>query len=169
MPQNNFPVIEQLNTHHNRSNFNCGAVSLEKYIKTQASQDARRSVSSTYVLHLGNLEVIGYYSLASAQIDLSDLPAHIAKKLPLYPQMPAFLLGRLAVDRLYHRKGWGHILLIDALKRCYQLSRKVGACGVVVDAINRSAKNFYLNYQFIQLMNNPMQLFLPMSTIAKLP
>ena len=47
--------------------------------------------------------------------------------------------------------GIGKILLIDALKRCYEISVQLGSFAVVVDPIDMEAENFYKKYDFIKL------------------
>jgi GNAT superfamily N-acetyltransferase len=46
--------------------------------------------------------------------------------------VPAFLIGRLAVDRRYQGQGWGRFLLADALRRC--IDSGIVGFAVVVDA-----------------------------------
>jgi hypothetical protein len=38
----------------------------------------------------------------------------------------------------------------------------------VVDALNEQVKNFYLHYGFRELLDDPLHLFLPLSTARKL-
>ncbi len=42
--------------------------------------------------------ILGFYSLSSKQIDVSDLPPELTKKLPKYNSLGATLLGRFAID-----------------------------------------------------------------------
>src|ERR1700731_1222371 len=106
MPERQHPaewVIETLRNDHDRSDFSCGNVSLDRYLKEQAGQDLRRACAYCFVLapKRGDTSILGYYTLSSYGIDVGELPADVAKKLPRYPLIPAALLGRLAVDRRY--------------------------------------------------------------------
>ena len=87
---------EVLKDHHNRSAFASGVESLDKYLKLQASQDARRKVSVTFVLvsKTDPDSIIGYYTLSSTAIEPSGLLAEVRKKLPSYPLIPGTLVGR---------------------------------------------------------------------------
>ena len=53
----------------------------------------------------------GYYTLSSTTVQLGELPANTAKRLPRYPLIPATLLGRLAVDNRCQGRGFGRFLL----------------------------------------------------------
>ncbi len=74
------------------------------------------------------------------------------KKLPeSYTSVPATLLGRLAIDIKYQGKGFGEVLLIDMLKRSYDISKEIGSFAVVVNPIDEEAERFYEKYSFIKL------------------
>jgi ribosomal protein S18 acetylase RimI-like enzyme len=64
-------------------------------------------------------------------------------------------------------KGYGKILLIDSLKRAYDVSKAIASFAVVVDSIDQAAKEFYKKYEFHELMDTD-RLFLPMKTIHSL-
>jgi predicted GNAT family N-acyltransferase len=64
--------------------------------------------------HAGG-SVLGYYTLFAYTVQLTELPASLAKKLLRYPLLlPATLLGRLAVSEKYRGLNLGRLLLIDA-------------------------------------------------------
>jgi predicted GNAT family N-acyltransferase len=83
-------------------------------------------------------------------------------------QVPAALLGRLAVDVRQQRRGLGEFLLIDALRRISIAAAHVAAHAVVLDAIDDDAKRFYERYGFLELTDNPLHLFLPMASVRQL-
>jgi hypothetical protein len=94
---------------------------LDRYLKQQAGQDARRRVAAPFVLvETGSMNICGYYTLSAFSIELAELPPDIAKQLPRYPVVPATLLDRLAVDSRFHSQKLGAFLLLDALQRAYQ-------------------------------------------------
>jgi len=122
--------IEPLGKHHDRAAFSCGKKPLDQYIKEQARQDAKRHYAAPFVLvEKGKKNISGYYTLSSFGINLEDLPEAVVKKLPRYPIVPATLLGRLAVDEDYHRKGFGELLLMDALHRSLDQADVIGSTG----------------------------------------
>jgi GNAT superfamily N-acetyltransferase len=154
---------------HDRSLFTCGVDSLDDYIKTRASQELKKRVSTPYVLtDSPERQVLGYYCLSSYSIASAELEESTVKKLPRYPLLPAILLGRLAVDSGYQGKGYGGFLLLDAMKRCLQLSTQLAAVAMVVDAISQGAASFYKDYGFIEFPDDPMKLYISMVEIEKL-
>jgi GNAT superfamily N-acetyltransferase len=112
--------------------------------------------------------VIGFYTLSAASILPADLPDETARKLPKYPYVPATLLGRLAIDSRYQGRGYGELLIIDALRRALQATAEVASYAVVVDAINERAQSFYEQYAFCAFPDQRLRLFLPMKIIADL-
>lgn len=166
-PEGEF-VVALLGEQHDRSQFSCGVEALDRYFREQAGQDARRRVASVYTLcPLDARAAVGFYTLANSVIQLSELPVARVKKLPRYPQVPATLLGRLAVDLRYRGRGLGEFLLFDAMHRSLKSSTVMASYAFVVDAKDAAARNFYLRYGFESLAGSPMRLFLPMQDIAR--
>lgn len=153
---------------HLKENFSCGQLSLDNYIKNQAKQDINRDLSVCYILTEKNTEIVsGYYTISGNSIKRDVFPEELLKKLPsTYTDLPAILLGRLAVDKKHQGKKIGELLLIDALKRCFEISQSMGVIAVIVDPIDEKAIQFYAKYGFIRLSNNKM--FIPMKTIKDL-
>ncbi|MBF0464287.1 MAG: GNAT family N-acetyltransferase [Nitrospirae bacterium] len=163
---NSNPVIELLSKHHNRAAFDCGVDGLTLYIRQLAGQDVKKKIAASFVL-LGDTPstIAGYYTLSSTNVDVVELPEPVVRKLPHYPIMPATLIGRLAVDHHYQGRGYGELLLVDALRRSLKLTEQIGSVAVIVDAKDDKAKSFYEHFQFIPLINYSHRLFLPMTVI----
>lgn len=157
---------------HDRTGFSCGVEALDRYLKEQASQDARRNVAVPFVLVAtpAGRRVAGYYTLSAASLKGDDLPVELVKKLrlPRYPELPATLIGRLAVDQSFRGRRLGELLLLHALRRCWLGSRQVASLGVIVDAKDGAARRFYPHYEFLPFPENDRRLFLPMQTIGTL-
>lgn len=161
-------MIELLDKKHNREDFDCGKELLNNYLKTQAGQDIKRKLSACFVLTENETNIQGYYTLSNNSIPLSSFPEHIQKKLPKsYNAIPTTLLGRLAIDKKYQGKGIGKILLIDALKRSFEISQEIGSFAVVVDPIDEEAEKFYKKYDFIKLPDSG-KMFIAVKTLQEL-
>lgn len=149
-----------------RTKFTCGTEALDRYFRTQVSQDIKRRVSACFVANDSMGQIAGYYTLASASVLLSDLPETLAKKLPRYPSVPAVRMGRLAVNEIFKGKGLGSALLADALRRA--ATAEIAAYALVVDAKDESAAGFYAHHGFIALPEQPLFLFLPLAAVKSL-
>lgn len=162
-------LTEPLDAKHNRENFSCGNDLLDNYFWRQAKQDVKRKLSACFVfIDKESNKVKGFYTLSSNSISNDLMPETFQRKLPKsYTSLPAILLGRLAIDRTFQRKGIGKLLLIDALKRCFETSDSIGAYAVIVDPLDDDAVKFYKKYGFIQLPGSG-KMFLPMKTIIEL-
>ena len=90
-----------LGSRHDRTAFDCGSEPLNRYFSQQASQDVRCRVTACYVALSQDGRIAGFYTLASAALLLSQLPADLGKRLPRYPTVPAVRMGRLAVDQAF--------------------------------------------------------------------
>jgi GNAT superfamily N-acetyltransferase len=158
--------IEPLRDSHDRSRFSCGVEALDRYLRTQATQDVRRRVASCFVIVDALGFVGGYYTLSATSIALADLPSALSKKLPRYPSVPSTLMGRLAVDRLHRGKGLGELLLFDAFSKT--LRSKIASYAFIVDAKDDVAAAFYERYRFRKLTITGRRMFVPMAEIAAL-
>ena len=122
-------------------------------------------MSVTYVATEDGKTIAGYYTLSQYAVELEAIPHEIAKKLPKYPMVPVSLLGRLARSLDFRGRDVGPMLLMDALRRCLEASKELASTGVVVDAKNEKAAEFYRHFGFLDLPNVKGRLFLPMRTI----
>src|SRR3990167_6587152 len=100
-------ALARLQSSHDRKAFKSGSESLDHYFRQQVTQDVRRSVTACYVVLTAEQRVAGFYTLASASLLLSELPAEVGKKLPRSPSVPAVRMGRLAVDVDFKGLGLG--------------------------------------------------------------
>ncbi len=158
--------IAPLGAEHDRGSFHCGEEALDRYFKTQATQDIRRRIANCFVaVELSTGAVAGYYTIAAASIPLVELPPEQTKRLPLYPTLPAVRIGRLAVHEGFQGRGLGGALLVDAARRTLEAPPAVYA--LVVDAKNDQAVAFYQRYLFRTLVGRSRTLFLPLATAEK--
>lgn len=161
--------IVPLQNAHKKKDFKCGKPLLDNYLHRQAKQDVKRKLAVCFVLLDAEDVVKGYYTLSSAGIPAKDIPVDISKKLPnSYTQLPVTLMGRLAIDISVAGHGYGKLLLIDALKKSYEVSKtSIGSLAVVVDPIDADAVRFYEKYGFV-LLPDSGQMFLGMKTVGEL-
>jgi GNAT superfamily N-acetyltransferase len=161
--------IETLGSHHNRDGFSCGVDSLDRYLRTQASQDVRRKANGVFILVEPEKPdvVLGYYTLCATALPQGDVPMAARKHLPRYPLVSATLVGRLAVSEDRQGERLGAMLLADSVQRAYRSADTVGSSMLVVDAINERAAAFYEGNGFVRLPDS-LRLVLPMHAIRRL-
>ena len=161
-------TIEALARWHDRSQFACGVEALDRYIRQQASADARRRVARVFVARAEEAsEVAGFYTLSAGSIERETLPPEVAKRLPRYP-VPVALIGRLAVARRWSGRGLGSSLVADAFRRVVQASAALAVYAVVVDAKDERATRFYERLGFIRLPESERRLFFPTAAVERL-
>lgn len=132
--------IEPLADKHNRVAFSCGVEALDRYLQRQAGQDVTKHVAAFFVITPQGETIAGFYTLGAHVLNLGDLPDNVAKILPCYPNVPATLLGRLAVSIDFRGRGTGELLLLDAFKRVLANTQGIGSAVMVVDAKDERAR-----------------------------
>lgn len=156
--------FEPLGDHHDRAAFSCGVEALDNYFRGDpVRQDVSRKTANAFVLTNDGTSVAGFYTLSPISILSVDLPGSLAKKLPRRP-IGATLIGRMAVDQRLQGKGFGTLLLTDALFKAWRASQLVSSWAVVVDA-KEGARDFYVHHEFVPFVTQPNRLFLLMKKI----
>lgn len=161
------PIIERLDPSHDRSSFDCGNETLNRYLKSIATQDLRRGLAITYVATFPpDKAAVGYFTLSAASIDLGNLPENVRKKLPTGAVIGSSLLGRLAVARSHKRQGLGGLMIASAVDLSFAKS-PLACAALIVDAIDDDAVEFYRRFGFIRFPEGPRRLFLLREALAK--
>jgi GNAT superfamily N-acetyltransferase len=158
--------IEPLASEHDRSRFTSGSAPLDRYLREQASQDARRRIVTCFVaVDVEAGEIVSFYTLTATGIALDALAPEMAKKLPRYPVVPAALLGRLAIATTSQGRGLGASLLADAFLRVARV--EMGVFAMLVDAKDEAACRFYDKHGFVRLAGEQRRLVLPIATALR--
>ncbi|QHG85689.1 MULTISPECIES: GNAT family N-acetyltransferase [Xanthomonas] len=166
--------------HLSRADFDCGNKDLNEWLRTKARQHQERGISRTFlaILKTGTLDawqevgfkdvvdttVLGYFTLSSAQVMNAELPP-AGSKLPR--NVPVVRLGRLAVHQQLKGRGFGTMLLMEAITRAAQVSDAIGVTGLFVDAKDEAAP-FYEKFGFQRAELDPLKLWLPLASITEL-
>ncbi len=148
---------------HDRAGFTCGVPSLDSYLREQAGQHQRDGIATTHVLadDAKPRHILGYCSLAAAQLNLSDLQSADRKRLPAYP-VPAVRMARLAVATDAKGHGYGRLLVGHAANCACALRETLGVRLLLVDALDEKAARFYRAYGFHEATANSHTLYLPL-------
>ena len=155
-------LVEPLGDGHDRASFSCGVEALDRYLRTQATQDVRRCATACYVaIEAPGAKIAGYYTLAAAGILLSDLPAELVKRLPRYPSVPVARLGRLAVDQAYRGRKLGSVSTVGRHSTVPAFRNRRFRLGGRRQG-RHQAEAFYRHHGFVPFGSQPRQLVLPL-------
>lgn len=162
-------IIVPLDDTHDRQAFSCGVESLDRYLHSQAGQDARRLANGVFILvdPATPETVLGYYTLCATALPPGDVPEPARKHIPRYPLISATLIGRLAITVGRQGQRLGAILLADALRRTLASAATVGSSMVVVNALDEGAAAFYGAHGFVRLPES-LRLILPIRTLERM-
>lgn len=100
----------------------------------------------------------GYYCLSSSALVRDDGPATLTGGQP--DPVPVVLLGRLAVDQAYARRGLGASLLQHATTRALEASEIVGIRAILVHALTDDVIPFYERFGYERFPGRSRTLFL---------
>ena len=152
---------------HDRAAFSCGEPRIDNYISKSAANHQADHITRVRVGCLDTTyDVIAFYALNAHSIDVTTLPQNLQKKLPRFPSVPAVYLSMLGVHSELQGKGLGKFMMADAFKQAALASETIGACFLVLDALNDDAARMYASLKFVPLPSNPQRMILNMSQIV---
>jgi GNAT superfamily N-acetyltransferase len=160
--------IERLANAHDRAAFASGAQQIDDWFHTQAGQASRKGIATVHVMvDIVTDAVIGFYTLSNFTVHADDLPPEIGKALPDRILLPAHLIGQLAVSARQQGKGYGGLLLFDAVHRARRMTEHSASLAVVVHALDARAAAWYARNGFVPFPAHPLSLFIPMRGIMR--
>jgi GNAT superfamily N-acetyltransferase len=137
-PVKRFSAPVPLTAQHDQEDFHSGETILDDWLRGRALANLETAASKTYVVCLpGSHKVIGFYALSMGQILNQEATGAMRRNMP--HQIPAVILGRLAIDRDWQRHGIGAALLQDAVQRSMRAAEEVSARLLVVHVISAAA------------------------------
>ena len=110
-------------------------------------------------------KIVGYFTLATAQVAYQEIPDDYREKLPKYP-IPALRIARLAVDKELKGKGIGKWLLAQAFIKIIQVADVTRIYFIIVDT-KETSKSFYEHYGFIKFNGEDLTYFILADTVRK--
>lgn len=129
-----------IHAEHDTSNFECGQISLDDWLKRRALANHESGASRTYVVTERN-RIIAYYALCSGALACAEATGKLRRNMP--DPIPMAILGRLAIDQQFQGAGLGHALFRDAVFRILSAADAIGIRGLIVHALSEDAANFY--------------------------
>jgi GNAT superfamily N-acetyltransferase len=157
---------EAISKTHDRQAFDCGDLALNEFLRRYARQSHEQGAAKTFlaVSDQNSRTVLGFYSLSPASVAYARTPDIVRRGLARH-DVPVFRLGRLAVDRSMQGRGLGGKLLLAAGRRCILAATEVGGLALLIDAKNDRVADWYASYGAERLLDSPLSLLLPLSTL----
>lgn len=149
---------------HDTSAFACGEPMLDQWLVRRALPNQVTGASRTFVILLDSA-VVAYYSLSANSVELEAAPGRFRRNMP--DPIPVVLLGRLAVDLAWQQRGLGRAMMWDAARRVAQAADVIGIRGILVHAMNESARAFYQALGFEVALNDPRTLMITLADVRK--
>lgn len=148
----------------NTTDFDCGEVSLDRYLTDRALTNHLADLARCYVC-VDGAKVLGYYTLSAVAIERASIPGKARRNAP--NPVPAVLLGRLAVDTEVQGSGLGQSLVRDAILSTLAAAERVGVRILLVHALRDGAADFYEALGFSRSPTDPLHLYLVLADARK--
>lgn len=153
-----YEPVRKLSDSDDVASFDCGHVALNHYLQRFALVNQKSNSAQTYI-SCNAAQVVGFYSLAVGSVSPSHAAPCVIKGIAQHP-VPVMILARLAVDLMHQKKGLGKALLKNAMLRTIQAADIAGIRALLIHAKDEEARNWYLNWEFLESPTDPFHLFL---------
>ena len=133
----------------------------QTYQSNTALRHYVRGLGRTYVaVRENDAKIYGYYTISSSSFGFELIP----ENMPRYP-IPVVHLGRLAVDRSAQGERLGRAPLFHAFERSVNLAEQLGIYAIEVNALNETARRFYLSFGLTELRDDKLHLYITIKKI----
>ena len=140
--------IAALNENHDLGDFDSGSAARDAWLGTRALASQRSGDALTQVAESGGA-IMGFCALCTGSVMRAGLPGGLRRNAP--DPIPALLIGQLAVDRRFQRRGIGLLLVRDAMERALQVSRFGGWRLLAVNPDGEAAAAFWAKLDFVPI------------------
>ena len=137
---------------HDTTAFDCGEPTLTAWLADCAESETKRGSARVWVWLDDVGQVLAYYSLSASKLRRGDIPKARGRGGPV--EIPAVVIGRLALHQSLRGQNLGELLLTNALARIVEATRTVSAHLVVVDALHEKVAAFYEHLGFRRIPNS---------------
>ena len=155
---------------HRRSNFSCGHTPIDNFLKSSLSDQIKAGLVVAYLAtETDGPDVLGFYTLGAMAVRADHGDGYWNPSRT--PDIPVIYLRAVAVHRDRQGQGLGTALLVNAMRRCVDLSDDVGAAAIVLDVLRDEGFDrrwaFYKRLGFRSLgdPSNPERVFIPMRDV----
>lgn len=140
--------ISPLETKDSIRQFKCGEPEIDKWAKDKAYKFNNLDRSRVFIAHdIEGTKAMGYYALSLSNEKTSKL-ADINER-DRYPDgFPVMYLQYIGVATSCQNCQLGTMMLMDALKRAYNVSKHVAFYGVGLRSLNKKTTNLYEKFGF---------------------
>ncbi|MGO4917517.1 GNAT family N-acetyltransferase [Pseudogemmobacter sp. W21_MBD1_M6] len=155
---------------HDRSAFSCGFGPIDTFLKSSLSDHTRDGLVAAWMaVEENERAVLGFYTLGALAVRAEFGPKKWQRTR--IPDIPVIYIRAVAVRKDMQGNGLGTALVIDAMKRCLDISDQMGAAAIVLDVLEDAyfdrRWNFYANLGFQPLgdPDNPHRVYIPMADV----
>jgi ribosomal protein S18 acetylase RimI-like enzyme len=160
---------------HDRAAFSCGVEAVDNFFKRTANKLSKADNLRVFVMTNDNGAIVGFYAINAHSIAFEDLPPQFARTRPGHGKIPAAYISMIGRDQSFAGLGVGADLLADCLTRILRISKDLGLAMAILDVLDDGdekavgkRKALYESFGFASMPTQPLRLYMPVATIAKL-
>ena len=168
MPERRPFIIESFDAaRHDREGFASGVLKADNFLKLTSNKLSKAGNLRMFVATHDGVSILGFFALNAHSIDYQELPPKFARDRPSNGRIPAADIAMIAVAKSEQGKGYGSLLLADALKRISAAGKNLGISIAMLDVLDDgdeaavSARlRLYRAFGFKSFEANPLRMWI---------
>lgn len=146
--------VEPLGEHHDKTAFSCGQVAIDHWLHDEALNQQRQGNISVWVCVGEQDRLCAFFA---SRVHVLSVPTSLSSTRRKYWGVnergfaPAFMIAKLGLDRALQGRGYGKVLLHEALRKCVEAADRAACKLIVVDALDDRLVSFYENQGFVPI------------------
>jgi GNAT superfamily N-acetyltransferase len=158
-----YSTPELLTSAHDLADFTCGNPALDAWLAGRALGNQALGSSRTWVVvEQASNRVVAFYASSTASVLRSEAPGRLGRQQP--HEIPAILLGRMAVHVEHQGMGLGAALLKHFMLKAIEVSASIGVRLVLVHAKDERTSSFYEHFGFVESPVDPLTFMMLLPT-----
>ena len=109
------------------ADFKCSKPQFSEYLRVNALHDQQQQIGQTWIF-LYEKQIVGFVTIAMAHMKKAE---HVDLQIDTFGNIPALLVGHIAVHEDYERQGVGRHMISWVISKGSELSATVG-CRLVM-------------------------------------
>jgi GNAT superfamily N-acetyltransferase len=139
--------------------FDCGKPALNNWLVRRALGNQSAGTGRTWVVtETETGRVAAFYASSTASVLRSSAPKRFDHNQP--EELPAILLGRMAVDSKHKGRGLGAALLKHFMLKAIEVAGTVGVRLLLIHAKDEEAKTFYAHFGCVESPVDPLTMMM---------
>ncbi len=155
-------VISVLTDAYQLSDFDCGEAAQNDWLKNRALRNSRSDDTRTYIIAGDDLNVAGFYAIATGAVIRGILPGGLRRNAP--DPVSCVLLVQLGVSVSHQGQGLSRELVLHAMGQAVKIASIAGCRLFCLHPARPELVGFYQKFGFLEIDVSPAMMAMSLAS-----